>query len=141
MRNPGKFTLIALLAGAIFSVLISIYAFDFNAEEAVGVNIIMFILMETFVLLPYTLLYLLWWRTFRRKGSWGQRMVLFFTAVIMVLFHIYAYTDALFLSSSSTAGLVFFFVPFYSIAGIIVAYYVFSWVLDKRFPNRAVSDR
>ena len=96
MRNPGKFTLIALLAGAIFSVLISIYAFDFNAEEAVGVNIIMFILMETFVLLPYTLLYLLWWRTFRRKGSWGQRMVLFFTAVIMVLFHIYAYTDALF---------------------------------------------
>ena len=140
MRNPGKFTLIVLLAGAIFSALISIYAFDFNVSEGLGAEIVMFILMQAFVLLPYTLLYLLWWRTFQKKATWGHRTVLVFTTIIVAPFHIYAYIDALFISSSSTAGLVFFFVPFYSIAGIIVAYYFFSWILDKRFPNRVVSE-
>ena len=80
------------------------------------------------VLLPYIVLLVSTVRIHQRGASDASRIAIFIASVIVVILSVLIYYDSMFVSVTSTSGLIFLALPLYALAAIAIVYLV-SWLL------------
>ena len=103
---------------------LSIMAYTTPWEE--GVDFII-LLLYLWVLLPYIVL-LVSTVKIHQRGADASRIAIFIASVAVVILSVLIYYESIFVSVTSTSGLIFLALPFYALAAIAIVYLV-SWLL------------
>ena len=83
-------------------------------------------------LLPYAVLL----ASSRFAGTGGRALVLFIVCLLASGFAIFVYADALFVHTTSTAGLVFLFIPLYQLIAAVVLLVSLFFLNKRSHPTR-----
>lgn len=109
--------------GLLVTMAISIYSASFAEDEDASVAFsLMTIILELYIVSPYIALFALTRNAYRSNRVADQVGVLV-AASFVTVFNSWMYTDAVFISTSSTSAIVFMVLPFYSLIAIGVIFY------------------
>jgi hypothetical protein len=120
LKNIG-FVVVAL--GIVCTLAIMVYTTSW--DDGVDFTLVFFYL---WVLLPYIVLLVSTVRIHQRGASDASRIAIFIASVIVVILSVLIYYDSMFVSVTSTSGLIFLALPLYALAAIAIVYLV-SWLL------------
>ena len=90
------------------------------------------------VLLPYIVLLASTVKIHQRDASDASRIAIFIASIVVVVLSVLLYYDSMFVSVTSTSGLIFLALPLAALAAIPIVYLV-SWLLIRFLVRRRES--
>ena len=122
MRLLKNIGIVILVLGVVCTLAI----LGYTTSWADGVDLILPFLY-LWVLLPYIVLLVATVKIHQRDASAASRIAVFIASVAVVILSVLIYYDSMFVSVTSTSGLIFLFLPLYALAAVVVVYLV-SWL-------------
>ena len=133
MRLLKNIGIVILVLGVVCTLAI----LGYTTSWADGVDLILPFLY-LWVLLPYIVLLVATVKIHQRDASAASRIAVFIASVAVVILSVLIYYDSMFVSVTSTSGLIFLFLPLYALAAVVVVYLV-SWFIGFLLRRRESS--
>jgi len=115
LRNIG---IAAAILGAVGTLAIMLHQVSWQVADATTLALLLW------ACLPYIVLAISNFRIHRRGPSSVSGIAILAASLLVVTFSVWLYYDSVYVSTTSTSALIFFFLPGYALVATAVIYYV-----------------